>query len=313
MSVCSGAEQEHDAVARPRPFELLVRVLGSDSAADHGRRRPDGLDLLPHLVIRVEGARRERPDLDVIGAEQPRQLGEDTGRDRHRAAAAQERRAHPMDEDREAVLAQPGDRAEPGEERVDHQRTRSGLDDRVGVGAGDVRRVEDVSRDRVVDRVHTLGRRPLQLVVLDENRTARGEFRGDGSRILGSQTEGRLDDGADRDAGRGGKCRSRQPLRPVHLDEPARLHVAAIGPLACDARREQLLGARLPVEGGEVDRHALALDVHHPSTHVRRPVAQAHRLEDRQRLAPGRRQDFVDRAHPRIVGPCRGEGGFRWQ
>ena len=53
------------------------------------------------------------------------------------------------------------------------------------------------------------------------------------------------------------------PSGHVDLDEPARLDVAAVGPLAGDARGEKLLGARLPVERREVDRHALSLDVDH--------------------------------------------------
>ena len=91
-----------------------------------------------------------------------------------------------MDEDRQAVLPQLRDRAEPGDERVHHQRPRSGLDDRAGVAAGHVRRVENVLRNRVVDRAHTCRRRPLQLVVLDEDGAARRELRRDRGRFLGS-------------------------------------------------------------------------------------------------------------------------------
>ena len=214
MRVRGGAEQEHHAVARARSLELLAGVLRPDAAADHRRRRAGSRDLLSHLVVGVEGARRERPDLDVVGAEQPRQLGEDARGDRHRAAAAQERRADAVDEDRQPVLAQPRDRAEPGEEGVDHQRSRSGLDDRVGVDAGDVRRVEHVLRDRGVHRADPLRRRPLQLVVLDEDGAAGGELRRDRGRLRGSQAERRLDDRADRDARLRRERRPRQP-RPA--------------------------------------------------------------------------------------------------
>src|SRR3954454_9863525 len=85
MRVPGRAEQEHHAVARARTLELLPRVLRSDAAADHSRRRPRSDDLLPHLAVAVESTRREGTDLDVVGAEQPRQLREDTCGDRHRA------------------------------------------------------------------------------------------------------------------------------------------------------------------------------------------------------------------------------------
>ena len=208
-----------------------------------------------------------------------------------------------MDEDREPVLAQPRDRAEPGEERVDHQRPRSGLDDRVDVAAGDVRRVEDVLRDRGVHGANPLRRRPLQLVVLDENGAAGRKLPRNRGRLRRAQAERRLDDRADRDAGLRGERRARESRRPRHLDQPARLDVAAVGPLAGDAGGEELLGARLPVERRELDRHALSLDVDDLCPHPLRPIRQAHRLEDRERLAPGRRPDFVNRAHGRIVGP----------
>ena len=278
------------------------------------RRRPRRLDLLAHLVVGVEGARRERSDLDVVGAEQPCQLGEDARGDRHRPAAAQERRADPVDEDRQPVLPQPRDRPEPREEGVDHQCPRPGLDDRVDVAAGDVRRVEDVIRDRGLDRPNPLRRRPLQLVVLDEDGAARGELGGDRSRLRGGQAERRLHDRPDRDARLGRERRARQPRRPLHLDEPARLDVAPVGPFAGDAGGEELLGARLPVERRELDRHALSLDLHHARAHPLRPVGKAHRLEGRERLAPGRRPDFVNRAHRRIVGPSsRPKEDSRWQ
>ena len=217
-----------------------------------------------------------------------------------------------MDEDRQPVLAQPRDRAKPGEEGVDHQRPRSGLDDRVRVDTRDVRRVEHVLRDHGVHRADALRRRPLQLVVLDEDGSAGRELRRNRGRLRRRQAERRLDDRADGDTGLRRKRRPGQTLRPLDLDEPARLHVAAVGPLAGHARGEELLGARLSVERREVDRDALARDVDHPCPHGLGPVRQAHRLEDRERLTPGRRPDFVNRAHLRIVGPSRRQqGGFR--
>jgi hypothetical protein len=314
VRVGGGAEQKHDAVSRARSLELLAGVPGADPAADNGRRRPRSRDLLPHLLVGVEGSRRERPDLDVVRAQQAGELGEHTRRHRHRAAAAQEGRADPVDEDRQAVLTQLRDRAEAGEEPVDHQCPRTRIDDRAGVCAGDVRRVEDVLRDRTVDRANTLWRRSLQLVVLDQHGAAGRELGGDHSRLLGRQSERGLDDRAHRDARLRGKRRPRHPLRPVHLDEPAGLDVAAIGPLAGDAGGEKLLGARLPVERGEGERHALAAHVDNPRPHPLRPVRQADRLQDRKRLAPGRRPDFENCAHPsyrRTLDAA--EGGFRCQ
>ena len=183
------------------------------------------------------------------------------------------------------------------------KRPRPGLDDRVDVGAGDVRRIEDVLGDRGVHGAHALGRRPLQLVVLDEDGAAGSELRRDRGRLRGAEPERRLDDRADRDAGQRRERRPRQSVGPLHLDEPAGLEIAAVRPLAGDAGGEELLGARLSVERREVDRYALSLDLDHACPHPLRPVRQAHRLEDRERLAPGRRPDFENRAHRRIVGP----------
>jgi hypothetical protein len=105
-----------------------------------------------------------------------------------------------------------------------------------------------------------------------------------------------------------------QPLRPLHLDESAGLHVAAIGPFAGHAGSKELLGARLAVERREIDCDALSLDVDHARPRALRAVRQADRLQDRERLAPTRRPDFKNRAHRRIVGPSSGRRRrSRWQ
>src|SRR5436305_619244 len=51
----------------------------------------------------------------------------------------------------------------------------------------------------------------------------------------------------------------------------------------------------------------------HARPHRRLAVRPAHRLESCECLAPGRRPDFVNRAHPRIVGPSSGRTRRRFE